>query len=302
MRGWIWIGAGVVLLAAVAFVPSVVGKTHDASRADVGAVTPAPMAPTPAPPTTKAPPTAPTAAPAAPEAAGTTHGYSAGTGALVAVFRGIGWLSMHGQPDITPKQAKAVLAVMNPLRAQPTLAEAQAVAAKAQLDKILTADQHKALAARLKGLQSAPQPGMMMPGASPQGQMPPGHPDMRQMPAGHPDMSKMPAGHPDMSQMPAGHPDMSKMPAGHPDMSKMPPGHPDMSQMPAGHPDMSKMPAGHPAIGQMPVAHPGHQSTEQLALPKDFNPLNEQHVTPQTAFIADMIHATFKALEVRAQE
>jgi hypothetical protein len=280
MRSWIWIGAGILMLAVVAFVPNMVGKP---SAAPTSAPTAAPDA-HPAMPGGEMP----SAMPGVPADGGasTMQGFAPGTARMVTVFRGFGWLSMHGEPQVTVKQAKAVLAVMQPLRHLETLPESQATAAAVKLEKLLTPAQKKALDARKQGQR----------GVAPQPQMPAGHPDTGKMPAGHPDVSKMPAGHPDISKMPAGHPDVGKMPAGHPDVSKMPAGHPDISKMPAGHPGTGKAPAKQPTM----PGHPGHKSADQLTLPKDFNPLNEKHVTPQTAFIADMIHATFMALEVKA--
>ena len=68
-----------------------------------------------------------------------------GTFALVRGFFGIGRLEREGKTPLTPAQAKAILAVMTPLRTQPTLTPEQAEKVLAQIKAQLTKDQLTAM-------------------------------------------------------------------------------------------------------------------------------------------------------------
>jgi hypothetical protein len=65
--------------------------------------------------------------------------------ALARTFGGIGRLAHAPQTTITKAQAKAILALMTPLRTQPNLTAAQATATKTKLEAILTAAQREEL-------------------------------------------------------------------------------------------------------------------------------------------------------------
>lgn len=100
-------------------------------------------------------------APAAPDASGQAHPAARpqgttgqrpmmgmamhGTFALLRLFRGIGRLEEAGKTPLTAAQAKAVLAIMTPLRTQQTLTPEQAKAAADKLNAILTAEQRAAI-------------------------------------------------------------------------------------------------------------------------------------------------------------
>ncbi|HEX2948798.1 MAG TPA: hypothetical protein VHV83_04415 [Armatimonadota bacterium] len=69
-----------------------------------------------------------------------------GTFALVRLFTGIGRLEEDGQHACTPAQAKAILALMTPLRSQATLTPQQALRIQTKLEAILTSAQKDAIA------------------------------------------------------------------------------------------------------------------------------------------------------------
>lgn len=66
--------------------------------------------------------------------------------ALMRMFRGIGRLEEDGKTPLTPQQAKAILAVMTPLRTKATLTPEEAEKARTQLDAQLTQAQRDAIA------------------------------------------------------------------------------------------------------------------------------------------------------------
>ncbi|MHB9133024.1 MAG: hypothetical protein ACYDBB_18305 [Armatimonadota bacterium] len=131
---------------------------------------------------------------------------------LMRLFSGIGRLEEEGKTPLTPAQAKAILAIMTPLRTQKTLTAAQAEETLKKLQAELTAEQRDAIdqmrrdrPARRGGErpQGGPPPNGMVEGKSPEGPGPRPNGGM-----GSPDGS--PPGGRDGSRQPdAGRPGMS---------------------------------------------------------------------------------------------
>ena len=72
---------------------------------------------------------------------------------LMRLFHGIGRLEEDDKTALTPAQAKAMLAIVTPLRKQPTLTPEQATRTRKQLEAQLTAAQQDAIAQAAPGRQ-----------------------------------------------------------------------------------------------------------------------------------------------------
>ncbi len=107
---------------------------------------------------------------------------------LMNTFLALAAIERGGKSTLTPVQAKQVLSIMTPLKAQPKLTEAEAGKTLARLNKILTADQLKAMSAFKSPGRNGQKPDQRQhagppPGATgqrpPQGAPPPGQDGMR---------------------------------------------------------------------------------------------------------------------------
>ncbi|HEY3416385.1 MAG TPA: hypothetical protein VGM23_05830 [Armatimonadota bacterium] len=162
--------------------PAVAGQ----SAAGLGPQQPAPPAPA-APSTQSVQPAAPSASAAKPTekpANGHPPGAPRATFALVRLFTGLGQLDGEQAP-LTAAQAKSILAIMTPLRDQPSLTPAQAEQAQKNIEAVLTTPQRDALA-------RVPTPGP--PSGRPIGGPPPTPPAGENAPTGPPSGDGRPGG------------------------------------------------------------------------------------------------------------
>ncbi len=83
--------------------------------------------------------------PRGPGGAGGRGEHRMGAFALMRLFRGIGRMEEDGKTPLTPQQAKAILALMTPLRSKEKLTPEEAEKVRTQLDAQLTQAQHDSL-------------------------------------------------------------------------------------------------------------------------------------------------------------